>query len=152
MEVLNQSKKILKEYFKKKYILLFGGIYLITTLGSIIFPYVFGNTVNLFISNQLNDSMIYIITLLLLQILLLIINGFYKYFKDKYMFGVDFRVKLNFLGLLQSKNINFSLSKNPGEIQYRMFSDITIIVNSLFGYLVEIPGYIFLSICVVFFI
>ncbi|HGL3111910.1 TPA: ATP-binding cassette domain-containing protein, partial [Enterococcus faecium] len=48
-------------------------------------------------------------------------------------------MKIDFLKVLQKKNLFFSQTKHSGEIQFRMFSDISTIVNTIFIFSVELP-------------
>lgn len=139
MERIKLTLPLINKYWNKKKMVIFFLTFLISSLVSLIFPYLFSNVIDLYLENELSQNIIRIVTILVFQLLLVLIKEGYGYLKTIYAFEVDLSMKIDFLRALQNKNLFFTQTKHSGEIQFRMFSDISTIVNTVFIFLVELP-------------
>ncbi|HFM8861634.1 TPA: hypothetical protein ACG8WD_002206, partial [Enterococcus faecium] len=139
MEKIKQTFPLINKYWNKKKIFIFFITFLLSSLFSLIFPYLFSNVIDLYLENELSQNIVRIVTILIFQLFLVLIKEVYGYIKTIYAFEVDLSMKIDFLKVLQKKNLFFSQTKHSGEIQFRMFSDISTIVNTIFIFSVELP-------------
>ena len=141
------SKKI-----SKKKLLFFSLLFVLLSLSNFIAPFLSSFVVTQYMEGHLSENIKYLVIIFSIQLVFLIFRFFYEYSKSKFLFYTDFNLKSNFLGVLQEKNLTFSLTKKTGEIQYRMFNDIATMIRGVETFYINTPSILFTLMVVVFLI
>lgn len=135
----NQMMKLFNHYWEKRKVLLFLIVFLVSSLLSLVFPYLFSDVIELYMEDELSANVFRVLLILFSQIILMGLSEVYSYYKTLYAYKIDFEMKLDFMERIQKQTVDFSENKLTGEIQHRMFSDITTITNIFFVFVVELP-------------
>ncbi len=125
----NQMMKLFNHYWEKRKVLLFLIVFLVSSLLSLVFPYLFSDVIELYMEDELSANVFRVLLILFSQIILMGLSEVYSYYKTLYAYKIDFEMKLDFMERIQKQTVDFSENKLTGEIQHRMFSDITTITN-----------------------
>ncbi|HFP8683249.1 TPA: hypothetical protein ACG8D7_002966, partial [Enterococcus faecium] len=93
MEKIKQTFPLINKYWNKKKIFIFFITFLLSSLFSLIFPYLFSNVIDLYLENELSQNIVRIVTILIFQLFLVLIKEVYGYIKTIYAFEVDLSMK-----------------------------------------------------------
>lgn len=134
-----QMRSLFHKYWDTKKMFFFIVIFLFSSLFSLVFPYLFSNVIGLYTNDKLSSNLFRIVLILLSQLFLMMLSEIYSYWKTIYAYKIDFKMKIDFMEQIQKKTVDFSENKLSGELQHRMFSDISTITNIFFVFIVELP-------------
>ncbi|HFM5960784.1 TPA: hypothetical protein ACXXQE_003093, partial [Enterococcus faecium] len=70
MEKIKQTFPLINKYWNKKKIFIFFITFLLSSLFSLIFPYLFSNVIDLYLENELSQNIVRIVTILIFQLFL----------------------------------------------------------------------------------